>query len=172
MKSMSDLVNDFRAANAAYAKLTDDLPRIIGHEAVKVVKDNFRLQGYDSGSGVIAWPKRLPSTNKRYDKRYSVKGTVFNSASKILVQTGNLKNAVKYFAASHSVTIGVDLSLIPYAKIHNEGGTGLAWGKYSFKMPQRKFMPSPSEPPNIKILKAVLKKVTYERNEIMKKFKI
>lgn len=169
MRSLSQLLADWRAANSRLQNM--QVPRIIGNVAVRVVKDNFRLQGYDSGTGVKKWPARKDSTNKRYDKRYGVKGSVYQSSNPVLSQTRNLKDSVKYKADERRVDVGVNPSLIPYAEIHNKGGQGKAWGKYSFKMEQRKFIPADGEPPNPKILNAAQKKIVSERNKIMKEFK-
>lgn len=161
-KSLSQLLSDWRTARANMEKLSNDIPRIMGAESVKVVKDNFKLQGYDSGTGVAGWEARAEKTDKAYDKRHGVKGSVFNSNNPILKQTRNLYNAVKYAATKTLVTVGVDLGLIPYAQKMNEGGNGT---------PARKYIPGPSEAPNIKILKRIQKKVASERNKAMKNFK-
>jgi len=51
-KSLSQLLADWRKAQIDMQKLQSDLPRITGNESVKVIKDNFKLQGYDYGIGV------------------------------------------------------------------------------------------------------------------------
>lgn len=138
------------------------MPRIIGNEAVKVVKQNFSLQGYDSGSGVNGWEARSPKTNRRYDRRTGVKGSTYNSGNPLLVQTHNLKNSIKYEAKGKSVFIGVDKGVIPYAKRMNEGGGGV---------PPRKYITAESEGPNQKVLKRVHKKILSERDRAMQAFK-
>ena len=55
---------------------------------------------------------------------------------------GTLHRAVSTMARTAELTAGgfrmiVDL---PYAEIHNEGGQGKAFGKYSFTMPKRQFV--------------------------------
>lgn len=112
-----------REAKARMDKtIKTDLPRIIGTTCVKVVQDNFRLQGYDSGNGVTKWAPRKNSTNKKYNSRSGVKGSTASSKNKILVQTGNLRESVKYVANGQTVRVGIDLGVIPYAQVHNEGG--------------------------------------------------
>lgn len=64
---MKDLLRDFRSAKDSMAQLQGKMTRIIGEEAVKVVKQNFDLQGYDTGQGIHAWPKRHDVTNQAYD---------------------------------------------------------------------------------------------------------
>lgn len=157
MKSIQDLLNDFSKAKEAMEKLhTTSLPKIIGNEAVKVVKDNFKLHGYDNGQGVTLWDERLPATNKAYDKRHGVKGSVYNSSNPLLMQTRNLFNGVKYLATNGVINIGVNLSIIPYAEYVNQ---------------TRKYMPAGEEPPNAKILKGIEKKYLSEREKIMGVFK-
>lgn len=171
MKSMSDLLSDWRTARTQMEKVVNNLPRIIGNESVRVVKENFKLQGYDSGSGVKPWDKRADDTNKNYDHRYGVKGSVYNSGSPILMQTRNLYNSIKYSIIGKNVIIGVDLTLVPYGEKMNEGGSG-TWGKHAkTDTPARQYMPTPNEPPNIKILNAVGKKVKFESDKAMSIFK-
>ena len=161
-KSLSQLLTDWRQSRQAMETLNNNLPRIIGTSAVKVVKENFKLQGYDSGTGVNGWEARNPKTDKAYDKRHGVKGSVYQSSKPLLEQTRNLYNSVKYAVMNKLVNIGVDLGLIPYAKRMNEGGGGI---------PPRKYIPGPGEPPNPKILKAIYKKVDFERDKAMNIFK-
>lgn len=162
MKSISQLLTDWRTARARMEKLSNDAPRIFGAESVKVVKDNFRIQGYDSGTGVKTWESRKASTNKAYAKRWGVKGSVYQASNPLLQQTRNLYNAVKYVVAGRQVDVGINLSLIPYAEKMNKGGNGT---------PARKFIPANGEPPNPKILKAAHKKIVSERDNAMKDFK-
>ena len=159
-RSLSQLLADWRQARQNMEKLKSDLPRIVGNESVKVVKDNFKLHGYDSGTGIKQWEQRTEKTNKSYDKRTGVKGTVYQSSNPLLMQTRNLYNAIKYAIQTNTVTIGVDEGLIPYAKRMNEGGGGI---------PARKFIPT--DQPNGKILKRVTGKWNRERDKAMKIFK-
>lgn len=171
-KPLSQLVADWRITKADMERYIKKLPDTAGAVAVEVCKDNFRLQAYDDGTSRARWAKREKRTNRRYDRRKGVKGTVFNSANKILEQSGNLRDSIKYKKLGPNlVWIGVDLSVIPYAKIHNEGLKGLAWGKNSFVMPKRQYMPMTGEGPNKKILTAIQKKVTFDLKRIMQKFK-
>lgn len=171
MKTISELLADWRSSSNQMKKVTDSLPRIIGNVAVREVKRNFTIQGYDSGTGVDAWQPRKAVTNAAYDKRSGVKGSVYNSSSPILMQTRNLYNAVKYIVTGKVVTIGVDLTLVPYGEKMNEGGPG-KWGKNATtNTPARKYMPTPSEPPNAKILLGVRKKLQFEIDNALNPFK-
>jgi phage gpG-like protein len=169
-KSVLALIQDFAAAKRAIKQLQDDIPRIIGTASVRAIKENFRMQGYDSGTGVTPWKPRTPGTDKRYDSRKSVKGSVYQSSNPILKQTGTLYNSIKYKVQGKLVYVGVDEALVPYAKKMNDGGPG-KWGKNATDTPARKFMPADGEPPNQKILKAALKKISSQRDKAMKMFK-
>jgi len=170
MKSITDLVNDFKAAKDAMKRVQENIPRIIGNEAVKVIKDNFRLQGYDTGTGVSPWKQRSQATITRYDKRSGVKGSVYQSSNQLLKQTGNLYGAIQYKVQGKAVFVGVDLGVVPYAQKMNDGGPG-KWGKNATKTPARKYMPAGNEPPNAKMLNAFIKKLNYERDKALANFK-
>lgn len=182
MESMSALLNKWRTASDKMKKLTEDVHRIIGNECVKSVKDNFRLQGYDSGSGVTPWDKRKPATDKAYDrgkttnsrgqqskyrtgKNKTFKGSVYSSAKPLLEQTRNLFNSITYSKIGRKVIIGVLSNnkgpVLDYAQHMNEGGRGV---------PARPFMPKPDMPPNPNMLKRVKKKIEFERGKAMKDF--
>lgn len=170
MKSLSQLVSDWRTARFAMETLTAKLPRIIGNEAVKVVKENFALQGYDSGTGVKPWEHRAEVTDYNYDHRYGVKGSVYNSGSPILEQSINLYNSLKYEIMGGIVKIGVDLTLVPYGEKMNTGGPG-TWGKYAHtETPARQYMPTPNEPPNPKMILRFIKKLRFEARKAMRNF--
>lgn len=199
MKSINDLLRDYRTAQAGLEKTMRDIPRILGAEAVRIVKDNFRLQGYDTGSGVTAWPQRKRSTNKKYDSRSGSKGSVVNSGNKILDQTGHLKDSIHYEVSGDNATIGVDLNIVAYAQVHNEGGVitkgnrtmtlhftqshrfstpGKAFSArqakvwaHSYRMTKRQYMPTPYERPNKKILNAFEAKIKFEIDKSMRIFK-
>ena len=170
MKTIAQLLSDFKTAKEGVRKLQADIPRIIGVESVKAIKQNFRAQSYDSGTGTTPWKERSADTNKRYDKRYGVKGSVYQSSNPLLKQSGVLYNSVQYKVQGRLVFVGVDLGAVPYAQKMNDGGPG-KWGKNATNTPARKYMPADGEPPNVKILKAVVKKVNSERNKIMAPFK-
>jgi hypothetical protein len=151
-------------------KLTRDLPRIIGTEAVKSVKQNFQKQGYDSGSGVTPWKPRKASTNMAYDRgrvdirgrrrntgrNSTYRGSTYSSANPLLQQTRSLLRSIKYQVIGKRVNIGTDLTLIPYAKAMNK---------------TRKFMPSDGEGPNVLMLSRIKQKIEFERGKIMREFR-
>ena len=177
MKTLGELLTDWRASKAAMDKLTTDMPRIIGNECVKLVKANFKLQGYDSGFGITKWPPRTEQTNKNYKYgragkgKSAYKGSVYNYGNPILLQTRNLYNSVKYIISGNMVLIGCDLNLVPYAQKMNEGGQGRGWHDSVTNTPARQFIPRPGQPPNPKMLKAIEKKMLFERDKALKLFK-
>lgn len=162
MKSMDDLISDFNKAHKAMVNLNNRLPRIIGHEAIEDIHHNFDTESYNNGNTVTAWPERSEKTNTAYDRRYGVKGSVFNSANPLLVQTGNLKDAITFMVKNGGVKIYVDLDKVPYAQVHNEG---------SDKIPQRQYMPTGEEGPGTGLLMKVQKKIDFERDKILAPFR-
>lgn len=199
MKTLDNLLADFRRAREQMDRLDAKLPNIIGVEALKVIDKNFASESYDTGFGKTKWAPRSPATNKSYDKRSGVAGSVFNSSNKLLEQTGNLHDGIKKKVLGRTVWIGVNLTKVPYAKIHNEGGRirigitrrvlyfkkggGFAKkGEHDYKkkkavaahsitMPQRQYMPKPGEKSNPAIMKASYRKLQFERDRIMRPFK-
>jgi hypothetical protein len=165
MKSIRQLQTDFNNAANAYKKLDAQLPRIIGIEAVKVVRLNISdVHGYDSGNGVEKWQDRSPVTNMIYDKRQGVKGSTYNSGNPLLFQTHKLFNSIDHKESGKIVEVGVNLNEVSYAQKLNEGDQ-------TKHLPKRKFIPANGEPPNKKILTAVKRKYEYERDKAFKAFK-
>jgi len=111
---------DQKARKALEAAIVD-----VGNTARVFFIDNFRKQGFDD-KNVQKWKPR-----KVADKR---------AGRAILVKTGDLRRSIIRNPANRAaltVKISTDLA---YAKIHNEGGMGKAYGKHAFKMPKRQFM--------------------------------
>lgn len=89
--------------------------------AVEWFRASFRKRGF-TDKGFKKWKKRKKKEPGRA----------------ILVKTGDLKRSIRKGRVSfRQTTIS---SKLPYSAIHNEGLDGIAFGKYPFKMPQRKFM--------------------------------
>lgn len=140
MKSLLDLTRDFHNARKMYEKLNADTPRIIGIIGVKVINENFNLQGFAANEGAVQkWKPRSKVTNKIYDSRHGVKGSVYSSQNPILWQTGDLKDGVHYIASGKRVRIGVNLNIVPYAKLMNEGGL-VKFGSRTVRIPQRRYL--------------------------------
>lgn len=192
-KGINDAIADLQLARMQLEALDKAAPRIVGVEAVKWIQGNFAKQGYKGRR----WKKRSPATNKRYDSRSGVKGSVFSSGAPVLDQTGNLKDGVRARVEGRRVHLGFNTDKIPYGVIHNEGGvinippkkktvaflgnrfakrgTGtnreLNYKAHKINMPQRQFMPKPNEAEDPQLMKAVTSKINYEREKIMRKFK-
>ena len=183
MKDLATLQRDIAEARKGMQALNENLPRIIGVETVKIIKQNFDMQGYDSGKGFEKWTPRKPATNAAYDrgrtritrgpntgklskyrsgKNSTYKGSVYSSAKPILDQTGTLKNSIHYRAMKRRVFIGVNLSEVPYAEAHNAG-----WNHE----PRRQFMPYRAQMGNPKILGVMRKRIDYEQAKVMRLFK-
>ena len=143
-----------------------DLPRIAGKMAVDEFRENFHRQGFRN-NGITRWQdvKRRDKNSPWYgfqykgEKRTSVrfvrdrktgktkrsktqrKLNYSNAATKrgILIGPGaNLKNSITEKERSKDkVVIGSDL---PYAAVHNEGGTIKVFGKAVRKLPKRQFL--------------------------------
>lgn len=179
MKSLADLARDWAQARQALQRSTDDIPRIAGIIAVKIIKANFIAESYDSGIGVTKWPKRKDSTNRSYDRGKTLnvktgklskyrtgkngvfKGSVYSSANPLLRQTLALFNSINYVASKRSVFVGVNSAIVPYARFHNEGIS---------PQPSRQYMPKPNQKPNIKMLRAIQTRILRERKDALKNF--
>lgn len=138
MKSLTNLIRDFHNSRIAFEKLHADTPRIYGVIGVKVIRENFDLQGFAESNGAVQkWKPRSETTNKMYDSSKRYKGSVYSSKNPILKQTGNYYDAVNYRATQKQVRIGVNENQVPYARLNNEGGMTTLNGKRVY-VPQRK----------------------------------
>lgn len=179
MKSLSQLFNDIKEARRNLQTFVDNAPRIMGVEAKQVVLENFAKQGYDTGNSFTKWVPRSLKTNAAYDrgrvktfsgklskyrkgKNSTYKGSVFSSGKPLLEQTMTLYNSIDYRVSRRAVFIGVNESVVPYAKAHNEGLN---------HEPKRQYMPSTGQRPNQKMLDRIKRKLDIERDKALKKFK-
>lgn len=91
-----------------YRELRRRLPVTISNIAERDFKANFRQQGYkQSGESVTKWEKRKKDTEK-------------DKGRGILMKTGRLRRSVR---ANPGPDMARVTSNVPYAAIHNEGGT-------------------------------------------------
>lgn len=90
---------------ATIAALKPQLVDGIGVEALKFIDDNFEKQGFQ-GETFTKWPDRVTPT----------KGL----QRSILVKDNYLRNSFVKVDSDDHTTISTD---IPYAEVHNEGGT-------------------------------------------------
>lgn len=105
----------------------------VGNTAKNFFVENFRKQGFDDKT-VEKWKPRKRTTYR------TKSGRIVNDTTRaILVKEGDLKRSIIRVPnrAAMSVKIQTDLD---YAKIHNEGLMGKAFGKHPFKMPKRQFI--------------------------------
>lgn len=116
-----------------WLELKRTIPPVIGVMGRKFFVDSFAKQGWDD-NGLQSWEQRKDKTNTRAILVGKSGGT--KSGAHI-----HLRQAVRDSLQSSSwEAIDYVVKGVPYAQIHNEGGEGLAFGKYPFKMPQRQFM--------------------------------
>lgn len=93
-------------------RMFHNLPRIIGRMAVNFYVQSFRRSGFID-QRYERWPARKPA----YDNGRKRRGG--NRA--LLIQSGRLRRSIRVVRMTNkSVTVGSD---VPYAQIHNEGGT-------------------------------------------------
>ena len=189
MRSLLGLMHDFNKKRAALEHMQKALPAIIGNECVKVIKNNFKEQQYETGS---SWKPRTQATNTAYEYNRTAsyrtpklgkkskyknpyKGSVVHANRPILVQTGNLRDSVTFKTEGQKVFIGIMPNVKKtgalqeahtYARINNEGGQG-HWGKHSTKIPARQFMPRPSDGPSPEMIKRINKKIDSEIKSFM-----
>ncbi len=106
--------------------LRGDALRIAGVEGVKHFKKSFQDEGF-TDEVLEKWTpsKRKSDPTSDYQDRPT------------LTQEGDLAASVEYTTDLNKVVFQTDYD---WAKIHNEGGPGLAWGKHPFTMPKRQFM--------------------------------
>lgn len=106
MKKISELQKDLQKISNRFHQLHADAPRVIGVEGVKHTQENFRNQSFDGQK----WEGRKRETAKSKGK-------------KVLSDTTMLKKSIEYDAGAGIVQWGVSLKTVPYAQIHNEGGS-------------------------------------------------
>jgi phage gpG-like protein len=123
------------------------LPDLVGNTALNFYKSSWDKEGYVQ-SRFSKWKPRKVADRRR----------------RLLVKSGRLRRSLRYRTMSRAVAIFTD---VPYAQVHNEGGTvrarqnvrahvrrtkrGSAKVKahtrnVSFTMPQRQFMDVPGKP--------------------------
>lgn len=143
----------------------NDLPRIVGKEAVDHFRENFNKEGFVD-NGLHKWPnvkrrdqsspwygfdykgekrtsyafKRDKKTGKSIKDKKQIKLNFSKAATQRKILNGSsheLQNSLRYIANSGQVTITSDKS---YAAIQNDGGTIRIFGKGSARLPARPFV--------------------------------
>lgn len=157
----------FRQLNQLHFFLNKQLPIIIGQESVNFFKKSFYDEGftdvtlqkwqavkrkdpastwygfqYGARTPLPTNHPRRKNSKKKYKARRPNPITNFSPAAtkrKTLTgMTGDLKESIQFkVLSSQKVLIFSDL---PYAKIHNEGGSFQIFGKKKAQMPKRPFI--------------------------------
>lgn len=110
MRKEQNFKNDMRTKLDNVKKVIKKIPVYIAGAAIRMKDANFSAQGFVvGGTARPKWKKRKTETKLTGGRR-------------ILYGTGNLQENVKTKTTPRQVSIGVDLSKVPYAKMHNEGG--------------------------------------------------
>ena len=173
MKSINDLKSDWNKVTQQMKQLHEkDLLRYMGIEGVKLVKENFKEQGFDNGEGKEDWEPRPEWVNKIYDTNPNYKGSYIKGSNPIAKQTGKLRDSNDYEVAGNKVLIGTNTNLVPYAKTINEGGQSY-WKEAgrTINVIARKFLPISGEPINHKLVQRAKKKYEDTINRIMSMYK-
>lgn len=135
--------------------LQNDVPDIIGIEAVNHFKDSFQNEGFtdtslekwepvkrsDSSSRWYGFKYKStssrPGQTKRKEGGYSNYSDAATSRPILSGETQELMNAIDYTFDGRRVTITAHAK---YAQIHNEGGDMKVFGRSGATMPKRQFM--------------------------------
>ena len=112
-----------------------DLPIKLANDTKNFFLSSWSKQGFD-GKG---WqtPKRM------------INGKGAAKTRAILVGSGRLRRDVANSLKQANFDKIIFRVENPYAQIHNEGGQGKAFGKYTFKMPKRQFIGQTKELTNM-----------------------
>lgn len=98
---------DFRKLSKELKKFWEQVPTIAGAKAVAYFKESFRRQGWAENGSLKPWKKRAIAEKGR--------------RRAILIKSGRLRRSIRIIKKTKDfVVVGTD---VPYAQIHNEGGT-------------------------------------------------
>lgn len=106
MKTLQQFVQDIGKLQASTEQAMKAAPQIMGREVVKDIRQNFQLQGLQTDAGFEKWEPSQAATREN---------------RKTLIDTSTLFNSIHYEVEGNKVLVGLDSSLVPYAKYHNEG---------------------------------------------------
>lgn len=102
-----NIIKDLNDVKVQMRKLT----QYAGTEALNFYKESFKRQGFID-ERYEAWKERKAPTNRKAARRTGKRA--------ILVQTGRLRRSLRKRVINTTIEILTD---VPYAQIHNEGGT-------------------------------------------------
>lgn len=101
MSNQQNIEQFFKAFTQRVQQVQQQLPGIIGTEVVNSALDNFKKESFEDNK----WPARKDKNNNR----------------KLLIKSGTLRRSISILSQGQSrVTVG---STLPYAAVHNYGGT-------------------------------------------------
>lgn len=154
-------------AKKGYTPQLSSLYVKLANQAQNYFVSSWRKQAFDG----VSWKevKRREVGTKTY--KYPLHKGLQRQTAPILIgvgykkRGGSLRRAVSNMVstAQYSQT-GIRMIVnLPYAKIHNEGGKGKAFGKYSFDMPKRQFIGQTKE-----LTEKQLKLISTEIDKIFK----
>ena len=127
MDIIHDFAKFFQNRLKEFNKLMNvQAPKIFGVSALKMKDANFSAEAFiENGKRKNVWQKRK-------------KETKLSEGKSILSGRDHLRKAVKFKTRPGEIEVGVDLNVIPYAQIHNEGGkTGR---NHAATMPASKYL--------------------------------
>ena len=124
------ILNDLKRFEAKIPEMVSNM----GGIALNHFTKSFANQGFTD----TTLEKWQPRKRTRYRTRSGKE--VDDTTRGILIGkgSGNLRRSLKRVSLGRYGVIIT--SNLPYAKIHNDGLMGRAWGKYAFKMPKRQFV--------------------------------
>jgi phage gpG-like protein len=106
--NITELTRRFEAVNEAYRNIPAEIAAI----AVNFSKERFQEQAWQGETKEPWTPRKRPRKGKT--------GKISKTQT-LLVKTGRLKRSIRKISATEDkIIIGTD---VPYAQIHNEGGT-------------------------------------------------
>jgi len=126
-----------KKTEAIKAYINNDVPIVIGVEAVREFRQNFVDEAFD-GEKWKDVQRRNPESPWYGHSGQTGRKSSSRATAKILDgETGELKNATTWDQRGKSVFIINDK---PYAKVHNEGLPAKIYGKKEFTMTKRQFI--------------------------------
>ena len=122
-------IKQLLASNQEFERwFNNDLPRIVGVEAVNFFTENFQNEGF-TDTAFEPWKEVKRRENPTRPDRVA-------ASQKILTKSGNLGRSIEYTAEPEKVII---FSELDYAAAHNEGTT-TAGRNNSVTIPKRQFI--------------------------------
>lgn len=155
-KPMADFSKIERKLRELTRYVKEDLPEVMGVEAVNHFEESFQKQGF-TDAGLVKWADverrdagstwygfKAGAASQRPGRRRRKANSITNfspAATKRPILHGHTKQLKRSIAYKRNGRGGVLVySDLPYAKIHNEGGNFKVFGKKAAVMKRRQFM--------------------------------